>query len=719
MFKHIPNRIINTEGSTVKETLSYIAIAYFFGIFVRLFMLYHMLPDANLWLDNNVPLPILNPDTGQYAYHARQILSGHFYSLNAPDKLPAYLLASVTFILSAKMDWVIFLLPIFLAAATVIPIILIGNTLRTPKLGFFAALFAMANLDFYLRSHLGYYDTDVLNLFFPLMIIWSMLQIIVKQNQSHLLIGALLFWSFGLWYHSSIAISAALILGFALTTLFFFRNNTLGYQAIFIFFAAIVPLHPLVNLALIVLVYLAFFLLNRQITTTPRLYWLLLLAGSAIVLLKDPSGYYHRALAYFDKPEMLTLNGKNATYYFVNQLAQVSEAVGSNILEPFGYFNRQTSLALLSSIGYILMIFSFRAMLLLLPLFILGYSSYYAGMRFMMFAMPAFSFGLAYIVLLIFKQWEHVGKLGLPIKAIRNFFVICILFYMSDAINTVSKDTRAGFNAQEATALRNFAKQLHPNDTIVAWWDYGWPLWYYTGYANTMIDNGTHGRYDAYIVSRLLMSDSQIFSANAALYFSRLQKEARAEGIPYALQYLVEKNVDLNQTYFALGMPSFKCKPAAGNVYILLKGTMYDIINTIKRSSDFDITSGKFHQSMFRLNDELSDPFSLKKRFAQGKTFTIDNVGGTIIGAGNRTIPLSEIVVSEHHKIRGAKQFKHQSRLSLAIVKDKYAFYMDNALFHSFYIQAYMFDHYDKSRFEKVAETPHMKIFKVLQPAPE
>ena len=718
MFRTIQKFLnIDTEVPQLKYTLFYILFAYFFAFATRLIMLYHMVPDAVVWQDNGVPVPILSPDTALYGYYAQEILSGHYYSIDTPDRLPAYMLAFVTFVFSANMDWVIFLLPVFLVSLTIIPIILIGNTLRLPKLGLFAALFAMADLNFFLRSHLSYYDTDVLNLFFPLMIIWAMMQVVLRQKQMYLLYGGLFFWLFGLWYHSSASISAALIFGFAATVFLFFRQNTLNFQAIFVFTAAVLPFYPILSFVAMLMVFLFFLWLNTRITTTPNPYILLLILGALAVLIVDPSHYYQRAMTYFDRPEMIALHGKETTYYFLNQLTNVAEAIQTNIVQPFGFFNRQSSLVVLSTMGFILGLIVFRGMFFLLPLFILGYSSSLTGGRFMMYATPALAFGMAFLILFVFDKWKHVSRLNLPLASMRNITVAIILFYMTNIIYIASKNYNVVFRADEVTAIRHFSTQLTPNDTLLTWWDFGWPLWYYTGYANTMADNGEHGSYDSYAISRILMSDSQTFSANASLYFSQMQKEAHAHGIPYALEYLARKGVDLNVTLETLSQKSLGSPKPKGDVYILLRNDMYNKMYSIDRSSNFDITSGKFFHNKMTVMDTFKQKYLVDEPLAKGTLFTVDNVNGIALGAENQTVPLKAIAVSNQHKLYALRRYNHETPLSLLITKDVFAIYLDNALFNSFFIQAYMFDNYDRSRFEKVVETEYMKIFKVL-PSP-
>jgi hypothetical protein len=249
---------------------------------------------------------------------------------------------------------------------------------------------------------------------------------------------------------------------------------------------------------------------------------------------------------------------------------------------------------------------------------------------------------------------------------------------------------------------------------IISWWDYGWPLWYYLGHDNTMTDNGYHGKYDSYAVGRILLSDSQSFTANAALYFSAKQKEAKENDILYALEYLAKQGEDLNQTFAKLkmGTPSYK---RYGDVYILIHSDLLSRLNSIDRSSGFDLTTGKYSRGKTIKNDILLKPYSANKpSVIEGGFYTLDAVNGTVTIKGNTSYEIKRIGVSKKHQLLAEKSFANNALLSALIAKDIHAIYLDNALYDSFFIQAYFFDNYDKKRFKKVVETPFMKIFKVL-----
>lgn len=689
-------------------------MAFFFSVAVRLLMLSYLLPDGEMWYADGTPVCVLSPDTGLYGYYAEQILSGHFYGISEPDKLPGYLIALFTFLLPLNIDWIIFLLPVFIASLIVIPVILISNALKQPLMGVAAALFLGADMYYFGRTYLSYLDTDMLNLTLPLTVILSMILVTLRRKLHYALIGGIALWFFRLWYHSSAPISALLLVGFLVSTLLLYRDRRSNFQAFIIFAAALLPIHPWLSMTAVAAVFFFFKVLNRTVNSGTKPY----LAIIAILVLATPfldySRFYKRAEAYFDRPEMLALHGKEQDYHFLNQMVTVAEAGQVNPIKPSGYYNRQSSLMILGSLGFLLMLIRFPSMLFLAPLFVLGYASSLLGNRFLMYLAPATSFGLAFLLFTVFGTWKRYSNFSLPFATLRNLSVLFILVFLVDIIYTYSKFYSNIFNADETVALRTFSKQLSMDDTIITWWDYGWPLWFYTGHANTLTDNGEHGGPDSYIASRVLLDSSQTFCANAAIYFSAKQKEAKAHGDAYALSYLAKNGADINATLHSLKEANTTL-PAYGDVYILLHSSMYSKLYSISRSSNFDIVSGKKYGLKTIQLDTLEKPFDANASEQNGSLFTLFTVNGTVL-AGNNSFAIQRLMESRDHKLHLSMAFDNNSPLSAVVAKENYIFYLDNSLFDSFFVQAYFFDNYDRTRFEKVAETPLMKIFKVLPP---
>jgi hypothetical protein len=714
--------LFRLENQTVTRAslIKYILITYVVGIGIRLLMLLTLVDDTAMWQSNGVPVPILSPDTGLYGYYALEVLNGHisFYNIIKPDMLPAYLLAFFTYILPLDMDWVIFFLPIFIAPLIVIPMILIGNTLGNVKLGVFAALFAVVDIHYYVRTHLTYFDTDMLNLFLPLMIIWGMLKLTLENKPLYILYVSLLFWLFGVWYHSATTIIIALIVGFLVATILFFRKQILNYQAVFIFALVLLPFSAWLTLALVFISFLILFSISQKIILSEKPYLIIFTLGIVALFFIDYTHYFQRAMSYFDRPHMLAVEGKETSYYFLNQLTMVAEVVKQNIFEPSGFFNRQSSLSIIGAIGFVLMLVMYRGIFFLFPLFILGLGSYMLGARFTMYATPAMAFGLSYLIFILFENWKRTTEYtSWNFSLLRSITMIIMLSYMANIIYIASKNFHIIFKGNEITSLRTFSQELDKNDTIITWWDYGWPLWYYTGYKNTVADNGTHGEADSYMISRILMSTSPKFTANASIYLKQMQKEAHKHGERYALNYLVKKGVDINQTLESLKQGLPEMSKSKDSVYILLHSSMYNMLTSIDKSSNFDITTGKSYGKKLLLSDILDDDYNISSPFSKGELFTLDNTNGTALGANNTIIPLHNIALSVEHKAIVLRHYDSpDAKLSVLIAKGDYVIYMDNELFQSFYVQAYLLDQYDKSRFEKVVETEYMKIFKVLNP---
>ena len=231
MLKKISDTLkLQPERYSNKYLYLYILIAYTFGVGIRLILLYQVKDVSSLWLDS-APLPIWTADAGRYGFYAKEILSGISYPSD-PIYTPGYLIAFITDLLGANIDEVMPFLPIFLSPLIVIPIILIGKSLKLTQFGFLSALVAVTSINYYMHTYIGYMDTDVLNLFFILMITYFMLETINTDNLLYALGGGVSILLFSLWYHSSASINLALISTFFAIVLLFFCGITFAQTTI-------------------------------------------------------------------------------------------------------------------------------------------------------------------------------------------------------------------------------------------------------------------------------------------------------------------------------------------------------------------------------------------------------------------------------------------------------------------------------------------------------
>jgi len=705
---------IKKNTASTRWILFYFFTAYMIGIFVRLFMLQYIYSDEQMWLQSGTPVPILTPDASLYGYYAQEILKGHRYGLDEVDKLPGYLLAAVSYLLHINLDRLLFWLPVILAPLVTLPLLLIGKMQKQLLLGFVAALFCVTDSTFSIRSHVGYYDTDILNLFFPLMIIWTMMLVDKSQKLLYAFWGALFILGFRLWYHSYGSIALALIIFFLFYTLLFGRNKKVNYSAFVLFIIVLLPLHPLWVLGLIGLAYFILARFSEKVKFDKRIIWIFIFLMFTVLILTDMSHIYNRVMDYFDMPVMQLLHTPQGDYQFLNTLQTVAETLKVGIVESRGRFDEKSSLVLLGSLGYFLMIIRYRSMLLLFPLLLLGYTSGILGARFMMYAVPPLAFGLAYLLLWVFDVLMR-HRTSRILYFARGITIGLVILFMANTVREESQYYRPVFAAQEVSAIRDFSKRLSPADTIVTWWDYGWPLWYYTGYANTVADNGEHGSYDTYLISKLLLHNSDRFVANAATCLSSLRKKASEKGFKTVLSYLAQEyELTSEIKRWEHELPEY-CygQEKGGEVYIALYSSMFNYIGTVLRASNYDIRSGKFYKGKLVQYDILPNGYENNESVIKGELLSFVPMNGTILTNQGKYMPISRFFITKKHKTEMERDYNDSAHISLAIVKNKYAVYMDNTLFDSFLVRAYLLDQYDHSLFEKVAETPLMKILRV------
>ena len=665
-----------------------------------------------------MPVPILNPDSGLYAYYAQQILSGVSYPVTQPDLLPAFLFASLSQLFSVHLDWIIFLAPVFVSSLIVIPIILIGRTIQQTKLGFFAALFVAIDFNFYGRSGLGYYDTDILNLFFPLLIIYFMMQFAIKKRLHYALMASFSLWLFGLWYHSAAPINFSLLINFLFLTLMLHRKNALHYQAFFLLVIAILPLDKHWLPIIAITFYFLFKTLNDRYKQEGKYYFLLVVSVMVIALLSfDFSRYYKRGFAYFNAPTMKTIKTGTGEYYYYNQMKTVGEAQGRNILKPDGTYSQQTTVGILATVGYLLMLIVYPSLLYTLPLMFLGYASYYIGNRFLMYASPEFALGLVFLIFILFENWNRFSTEQLPFRRLRVYMLLIFLLFALEYVLTFNKNRGfiLNFDNTDVKGLRELSTQLTPKDTIITWWDFGWPIWYYAGTSNTMTDNGLHGGIDSYAVSKIYLSSSPSFVRNASCFFSEKMKEAHQNRSPYFLGHIA-KTQDLDQLFTSLSDPEKQFECPEGDVYIFMHGLIVSLLEYIYYTSGFDLRTAKAFGKKALLYDQFTSNFDINGTYSKGIRYDFNNTAGTI-KLGDNDVPVHNIAISSEHIMSASRNYDNNTTLNLVVANQSYAFYLDDFFFNSFYVQAYFFDNYDRNRFEKVIDAPHMKVFKIKKTA--
>ncbi|MDR0761711.1 MAG: hypothetical protein LBF13_01530, partial [Campylobacteraceae bacterium] len=203
-----------------------IAFAFLFSISIRLTWAYWAtnIIDGSTFKWNNEFMVTTN-DSYYWAEGARDLIlcdktdasKGEYYQKNChqefdlspvDESLPqlTYLLYKI---LPFSLETIIFYLPVFGASLIVIPIILIGRGFNLTLTGFIAALIAGIGISYYSRSVVGYYDTDMLNILFPMLLVWSISLALKTKEKKYLLLSGLEIVIYRWWYPQSYSLEFA------------------------------------------------------------------------------------------------------------------------------------------------------------------------------------------------------------------------------------------------------------------------------------------------------------------------------------------------------------------------------------------------------------------------------------------------------------------------------------------------------------------------------
>lgn len=711
-FLQVLETNLTKKQVTLKRVMFYIILAYLFSVAVRLFLYYEVSGIENYFYGDHI-IPLWTTDSGLYGYYAKQLLSGAFYPF-VSEYVPGYVLYWFVNITGLDIDTVVFFSPAFLASLIVIPIILIAYHYRLAFLGFYAAIIGSVMTSYYYRTHLGYYDTDLLNAFFPLLGIYFLIRLVDTEKLVYGVLASLTLILFNLWYHSSLAIIIGIIGIYCVYVILFKRKTAVFYQSLFLLAVGLFPWVIIYKLVLVFVLISLFSGISKYRPIDVKYYLMLLLVGMvAFSFLVDIHQYYERAIDYIDKSGAIEVLSDQESVKFKSDLDSVIEAKGISLSEIMHRVSGAVPFFIIAFLGYIGLLIRYRSMLLTLPLALLTFIAMQAGLRFTMYGVMLFSFSLVVSTFFVFHflltRW---GEFSESIsKMVSNVFLIVVIAF---ALNTVINYNRSSiapilFNTTDDIKVLNaFKERFKKDDFILTWWDYGWPLWYYLNSRNTLIDNGKH-QQDNFIVSKILLSDSDFFVRNASQFFVEKYYEGREKGFHRVMDYFIKTySMDYLNT---LKNEKVDLPKSKREVYILLHSYMLTTLGTIESFSNINTYTGKVRESDYLDMGYLFERYDMNQEVLKTSKFGINKQKGIILSdKGN--MKFKKLSIIENNKIVFEKNYLAPNGSYVVIYNGKVLLMKEN-IYNSFLVQSLVFKNYKKEMFEKVAETDHFIILKV------
>jgi len=694
---------IDLGNNQLKSAIIFMAIAYLFSFAIRMIWVWQMGDiEAFHW---NGQLMINTNDGYYFGSAAQKALEGlHQYNPRLPDWLSAgVIFFTVIFakITPFSLDTIMLYMPSVISSLVVIPIILIGRLYGSALFGFFAALIGSIAWSYYNRTMTGYYDTDMFSAMMPMFILYFLLGTLETERRLFMLLSSLTIMIYPFLYDSGLSLIYAMGLLYMGYMFLFHRNENFTYESTILIAIALMGIAVWIKFFLIVALYLLF---SRTQFERSKL----ALAALAVVILFLYTGnVFHLVWAKFSTYFYRGVDESGGLKFY--EVAQTVREAGRIPFETMANRIIGSPLGVILALaGYILLVIRHRGFILALPLIGIGVFSLWGGLRFTVYAVPVAAISVVYLFYFASRYMQTLSA-RIVLVAILSAGIIYpnITHIRGYKVPTV-------FTTPEVAALERLSQIGSEKDYIITWWDYGYPLWYYSK-KNTLIDGGKHN-HDNFIASEILLTTSQ----QEAARLSRIAIETYVSSDYKVVADTLFKNgkpdqVDVNGYLENLRYGDVTLPAKSRDVYLYLPVRMLDILPTVKVFSNIDLNTGA----------PLSQPFlySTQRFKDSGNTIQFGNGIALLkregaVQIGSQKVPLGEFIKVGYNKqgelLVNRQSITPMSRISIIYLESFQRFIiLDNEYLSSTYIQMFVFENYDHELFEPVILDPQTKIYRV------
>ena len=775
----------------------FLVLAYAFSVLCRLYWVWWA-SDFDSFKFND-SLMIISNDGYVFAEGARDKIAGFHQPndlsfIDSPLAILTYFVYKLT---PFSFESIILYMSVFLSSLIVVPVLLIARIYGNLKAGFVAALLASVANSYYNRTMAGYFDTDMLVISLPMLLIYCMLRFIIKKDALSL-IAMPLIMIFYLWYYpSSYTLNCALIALFVLYALVFHRKETIFY------FAGVLMMITLSNFAwyyesaLITLLFALWGFKNEWF----KLKFIIVIFVFAFVFVALSGGFdaiWYQLSFYIFKSDVLNV-AQSFAYFNVSQTIQEASNIG---LSMFMQRISASELAfLLSCFGLILLLKQHKSFILALPMLALGFLALRGGLRFTIYAVPVmalgFGFGLfwlisqiqkfksklgqirfselfystriyqilfvTYIILfvyfcminlefvnkdsimLILRQFGFLTQLlflsvfGLiffeMLRAkylnLARYFVILVALFFSLGyafLHIYTYKASSVFNHNEVLILNSLKGIADREDYVVAWWDYGYPVRYYSD-VKTLVDGGKHLGKDNFFAS-FVLSQNERAGANLARlaveyteksFYERNDTLLQSDLLKAMMRDYAAGETSNDALIFlnSLKNPNFTLKtPKTRDIFVYMPLRMAMIFSTVASFSKIDLATGEIN-SPFVFSTAMNLGALEDGSYALSNGMVLAN-DFTALYVSNRALKIHSITDFNSIKNKDFKQtlvdengdffvfyFKENFGLPVQFI------IMDKTMFESAFVQMFFFENYDKNLYELVLSEKEAKVYKL------
>ncbi|MRJ03109.1 MAG: hypothetical protein GXO19_07030, partial [Epsilonproteobacteria bacterium] len=588
----------------------------------------------------------------------------------------------------------IFYSPALFASLIVLPIVALFWLFGKRWVALAGGIVGGIAMNYYFRSHLGYCDTDMV--IFPLfyLLLFSLVAT-VRRGLLWSLLGVVAILLLLTLYHSAKPIVYGTLLFFSLYILVVERKNIDAYLGAIILFIAALPIGSLLAGVAALGAAVALHFLSRRVHLNPTiLFATFLISALALGGYGWQKGYFKRVEDYLAKSSHFVLEDRSHKKIELEAtLKTVSEARGITLPQLFLYSAGGWFLFLTGSLGLLLIVIRERGGGILLLPYLITLFALKGGVRFTTFGAPILAVATIYLSYWLFQRFKERRFAWIlflvPSVALFSYYIYIVQLY--------NKMLSPFFKRGELEVITEHLN-TPTKGYILTWWDYGWPLWYYTN-KRTLIDNGKH-QWDTFIVARALFEKDQRFVAN----FSRFFIEQYDRIYPWAVLPYVAKRYSLSELLEKLKTSDLGVK-RENEIYYYFDDR---IITKLQVIEQFSSIKGEPKRGFVWIDHvRLIDG----KRWLLKAQVASLNLKEGILEAQGRKVPIGMVIFHNGEKVVQALQYR-KDPYTLIVYKNRYLIGTSGYL-TSFFFRAFFFNRLDPRLFETVAYTKDAKVFRL------
>jgi len=695
----------------------FILLAYLFSVGVRMYWPMYFMNNVSMYYNNEL---MINTNDGYYfATGARDIMEGIVSSdtqrLSASiGKGLVTLTAGLTMLLPFSLETVILYLPAIISSLIVIPIVLTGRLMGHTFLGFLAALLGSITWSYYNRTMVGYYDSDMFSVFLQFSIFYAFLHVAYKKNIQGIFIAALLIFVYPYFYPQGMTLVYAMFIMLVLYLVAEYKGaiqtketEVFKKEAISLYGSVILLSIPLMltlplSIRLLLFIVVAGLLLKKKLQKNQLLYMAILFFMGFLFFGNVFSVILTKVMVYADRG----LESEGLHFY---QVVQTVREAGAIPMSTIANRISGSSIGLLLSLfGYVVLVIRHKPFIIALPLIGVGLFAYIGGLRFTVYAVPVAAISAVYLFWVIGSYFKE--------KKFQYVFVMLATAMMiyPNITHVLGYKVPTVLNSTEVHDLEALKKLSTSKDYTLSWWDYGYPIWYYSN-TNTLIDGGKH-QNDNYIISKIMQSTSPQLVAN----LSRLAVETYVDSNYSIVANTLFKNnqkeeVDPNLFLEELEDEHYTLPQKTRDVFLYLPYRMLNIFPTVSIFGNIDLETGEQVRKMAFYPTQARNNSNGRILLANGIAF--DAKKG-ILTIGKSTKRVKYFVVTQNTqsgKVNLQSQLYHADGEYAVVYMKSYGQFivMDTKTFNSTYVQMFMLEKYNKNLFELVVSSPYSKIYKL------